>query len=140
MSKTEILPDGIIIPSSTDYLAKVDRHLEEKFTQAGIDPSIITDIAISVSELVNNAIMHGNGSDISKTVEVKFSITSNELRVIITDQGEGFDIETVDNPVDDENLLKEIGRGIFIVKNFVDDLIVSQAQTGGTQVEIVKKL
>lgn len=140
MSKTEITPDGIIIPSSTDHLADVDRLLEEKFTDAGIDQSIMTDIAISVSELVNNAIIHGNGSDISKTVEVKFSITSNELRVIITDQGVGFDVEAVDNPVDDENLLKEVGRGIFIVKNFVDDLKVSRTQSGGTRVEIIKKL
>jgi serine/threonine-protein kinase RsbW len=140
MSKTEILPDGIIIPSSTDYLSEVDRLLEEKLTQAGIDPSIITDIAISVSELVNNAILHGNGSDISKTVEVKFSITSSELRVIITDQGVGFDVEAVDNPVEDKNLLKEVGRGIFIVKNFVDDLKVSRTQSGGTRVEIIKKL
>ncbi|MFH1700426.1 MAG: ATP-binding protein [Candidatus Zixiibacteriota bacterium] len=140
MSKTEILPDGIIIPSSTDYLAEVDRHLEEKFLQAGIDPSIVTDIAISVSELVNNAILHGNGSDISKMVEVRFSITPNELRVVITDQGEGFNVDRVENPVDDVNLLKEVGRGIYIVKNFVDDLIVSRGSSGGTRVEIVKKL
>ena len=140
MNKPKITSDGITIPSSTDFLADVDRFLEDKLFQAKVDPSIITDFAISVSELVNNAIIHGNGSDVSKEVTVRISITGSELRVTVCDQGRGFDPSQVDNPINDDNLLKEVGRGIFIVKSFVDDVVVSRPSSGGTCVEIVKKL
>ena len=140
MNKPKIFPDGIVIPSSTDYLAEVDQYLEDKFVSAGVDDSTRTDIAISVSELVNNAIIHGNGSDVSKEVDIRFSITSSELRIIVCDQGKGFDPAQVKNPVDDDNLLREVGRGIFIVKSFVNEVNVTRAPSGGTCVEIIKKL
>jgi serine/threonine-protein kinase RsbW len=140
MKKPKILPDGIVIPSSTDYLADVDQYLEEKFSGVGIDPSIITDLAISVSELVNNAINHGNRSDSSKEVDIRFAISPSELRIVVCDQGTGFNIDGVDDPIDDDNLLREVGRGIFIVRNFVDEINVSRSASGGSCVEIVKKL
>jgi len=140
MKKPKIFPDGIAIPSSTDYLADVDQYLEGKFSEAGVDGSIITDIAISVSELVNNAINHGNGSDASKEVDIRYSVTPSELRVVVCDQGTGFEIEKVADPIDDDNLLREVGRGIFIIRSFVDEVNVTRAPSGGTCVEIVKKL
>ncbi|MCK5126119.1 MAG: ATP-binding protein [candidate division Zixibacteria bacterium] len=138
MDKPQIVKDGIIIPSSTDFLADVDKYLEEKFSDAGVDPSIMTDVAISVSELVNNAIIHGNKSDMTKRVDIRFSVTDTVLKVIIIDEGEGFDADTVENPIDDDNLLKEVGRGIFIVKSFVDDVQITAGSEGGTRVEITK--
>jgi serine/threonine-protein kinase RsbW len=140
MKKPKILPDGIVIPSSTDYLADVDQYLEEKFSSAGIDASVITDLAISVSELVNNAINHGNRSDASKEVDIRFAMSPSELRIVVCDQGTGFNIDRVDDPIDDDNLLREVGRGIFIVRNFVDEINVSRSPSGGSCVEIVKKL
>ena len=140
MKKPKIYPDGIVIPSSTDYLAEVDQYLDGKLLDAGIDESIRTDLAISVSELVNNAILHGNGSDASKDVDIRLSINASELRIVVCDQGKGFDVNQVDNPIDDDNLLREVGRGIFIVKSFVNEVNVTRAPSGGTCVEIVKKL
>jgi serine/threonine-protein kinase RsbW len=140
MNKPKILPDGIVIPSSTNYLAEVDQFLEEKLTSAGIDRETITDIAISVSELVNNAIIHGNDSDTSKKVDIRFAVSNSELKIVVCDEGKGFDPSQVDNPIDDDNLLREVGRGIFIVKSFVNEVNVTRAPSGGTCVEIVKKL
>jgi serine/threonine-protein kinase RsbW len=140
MKKPKTYPGGIVIPSSTDYLADVDQYLEEKLMEAGIDESTRTDLAISVSELVNNAILHGNDSDASKDVDVRLTITPSELRVVVCDQGKGFDVRKIENPVDDNNLLREVGRGIYIVKSFVNEVNVSRAPSGGTCVEIVKKL
>jgi serine/threonine-protein kinase RsbW len=87
---------------------------------------------------VNNAIKHGNRSDIAKAVQVRLNISGAELTIRVIDEGGGFDIEGVPNPVNDDNLMREVGRGIFIVKNFVDDVRVSRLG-GGTCVEIVKK-
>jgi serine/threonine-protein kinase RsbW len=139
MHKPIILPDGIAIPSSTEYLSTVDSYIEEALARAGIDQSVIADIAISVSELVNNAIKHGNKADQTKTVEVRLHISKAELKVTVQDQGNGFNIDTVPDPIDDNNLMREVGRGIFIVRSFVDEMHVSRGRTGGTCVEIVKK-
>lgn len=139
MKKVKLLPDRIVIPSCTDYLADVDRFLEEKLTAAGIEESTVTDLAISVSELVNNAIIHGNGFDESKDVDVQFTVTGSDIKIVVCDQGSGFELEEVDNPVEDNNLLREVGRGIFIVKNFVDELHVERRPSGGTCIEIIKK-
>ena len=140
MNKPTFLSNGIIIPSTTDYLAEVDRYIEERMSQSNIDESIMTDIAISVSELVNNAIIHGNGRDESKNVEIRFSITKAEIKISVEDQGKGFNLEELDDPIDDSNLLKEVGRGLFIVKSFVDDVKVSATVSGGTLVAITKKI
>lgn len=140
MNKPTILPNGIIIPSSTDFLADVDNYVEEKLCGANIDASIITDIAISVSELVNNAIIHGNGSNVEKQVEINLTVSASDLKITVQDQGSGFDYDHLPDPIDDQNLLREVGRGLFIVKNFVDDVKVLTTPSGGTRVEIVKKL
>jgi len=139
MKKVKLMPDGIVIPSSTDFLVDVDRILEEKLTAAGIEEATMTDLAISVSELVNNAIIHGNGFDESKEVDIRFRITASEIKIVVCDQGAGFEIDEVDDPVQDDNLLREVGRGIFIVKSFVDEVNVDRNPSGGTCVEIIKK-
>jgi len=139
MHKSVVLPDGIIIPSSTNFLADVDLFLENRLSGYGVDPGVMTDIAISVSELVNNAIIHGNKLDISKRVDIRFRVTASEVRVTVSDEGNGFDYQAVKSPVADDNLLKEVGRGLFIVKNFVDEVFVGKNPHGGTCVEIVKK-
>jgi len=140
MKKPTILADGIDIPSSTEFLADVDQHIEEILIKAGIDKSIMADVAIAVSELVNNAIAHGNRFDPSKTVAVRFYLSASAITITVSDQGQGFDLKTVPSPVDDENLLREVGRGLFITRNFVDEMQVSPISSGGTCVKIVKKL
>ena len=140
MKKPTYLSDGIIIASSTAFLADVDRYLDEKLSEAGVDESARADIAISISELVNNAIIHGNKRDESKSVEVRFSLNHTRLRITVSDQGTGFNPEKLANPIDDENLLKEVGRGLFIVENFVDEVKFKRSKSGGTIVEIVKNL
>ncbi len=139
MNKPDILPDGIIIPSATAFLADVDQRLEDILTRAGVDPSTIADIAISVSELVNNAIVHGNRLSPAKVVTVRIQVSGGVIRVTVADQGEGFNPDAVPNPIDDDNLLREVGRGLYIVKNFVDEVTVSSAPSGGTRVEIIKR-
>jgi len=140
MKKPTYLADGIIIASSTAYLADVDRYLDQKMTEAGVDESARADIAISLSELVNNAIIHGNKKDKSKTVEVRFALKNSRLKITVEDQGTGFNPGELANPIDDDNLLKEVGRGLFIVKNFVDEVNYKRSNSGGTIVEIIKNL
>jgi serine/threonine-protein kinase RsbW len=95
-------------------------------------------LAIAVTEAVSNAIVHGNKQDQSKTVEVAFEIDRDRVRVLVRDQGEGFNPEEVRNPLDPENLLKESGRGIFILSALMDE-VDFDFSGGGTLLTMIKR-
>ena len=122
----------IIIPSSLEYLTNIDDFIEGILRGFDVEESIIADIAISVSELVNNSVNHGNKSDSDKTVSVSISKKSNDIEIVITDQGQGFDPQTISNPLDETNLLKDTGRGIFIVNALMDKVDVQNTATGSS--------
>ncbi len=131
--------NAITIPSLEDYLPDVDNFVEDILEKHGLNKSVIADIAISVTEVVVNAIIHGNKSILEKVVTVTVDKTKTAIEIVIVDQGEGFNPEDVDNPIDDANLLKEVGRGIFIVKSLMDDLKIEPSPTG-TRFTLTKNL
>jgi serine/threonine-protein kinase RsbW len=132
MEKPKIEGDVITIPSSDLFLADVDNFLENILQKLKIDQSIVADIAISVSELVNNAIYHGNKNVTDKTVRVKVSRTKKGVQVAVTDEGGGFDPAEVADPIAEENLMKEVGRGIFIIRSLMDDVDIKPTDRGTT--------
>lgn len=132
MMKPVIKGNSIAIPSNQEFLQDVDIFIEGILRGFGADESIVADIAISVSELVNNAILHGNKSISEKAVTVTISERKGEVAISVADQGEGFDPSCIENPIDDANLLKEVGRGIFIVKSLMDKVDIDATDTGTT--------
>lgn len=139
MDKPVIVGNTISIPSSDEFLADVDSFLEGTLRGGGVDESMIADIAISVSELVNNAIFHGNKGQRDQAVKVTVTCDKKKVVVIIEDHGTGFDPNKIADPVADENLLKEVGRGIFIVKSLMDS-VETEATPTGSLTRIVKNL
>lgn len=139
MNKPIISGDTIAIPSSQEYLTDVDVFIEGILRGYGADESVIADIAISVSELVNNAICHGNQSTEQKTVKVSISRDGKEINITIVDEGGGFNPDDIEDPLADENLLKEAGRGFFIVKSLMDRVEIGE-DNGGTSVTITKSI
>ncbi len=139
MQKPIISGDTIIVPSSTDHLADVDLFIEGTLRGYGAPESVIADIAISVSELVNNAILHGNHSSPDKQVTVKIAKENSCVRISVADQGGGFNPEVIENPIEDDNLLKEVGRGIFIVRALMDSVEIT-ATDAGTTIAITKAI
>ena len=111
---------------------------------AGLDEDAIHWIGVAVRESVINAIKHGNREDYGKMVTVEFAMAPSkdprELVVRVLDQGEGFDPEEVADPLAPENILKSSGRGIFFMRNFMDDVTLKRAAEGGMEVRMVKKL
>jgi len=139
MDKPEIAGNVISIPSNSVYLANVDDFLYEIFGKAGLSKSLIADFAISVSEIVNNAIAYGSGGDSSQPITVKIEINKNDASIVIKDKGPGFNPDNLPDPLDKENLLKQVGRGIFIVRslmNSVDFVITDE----GTEVVLKKSI
>jgi serine/threonine-protein kinase RsbW len=140
MEKAKRDNNRIIIPSSLNYLREVDEFVEQKLREEGVSPSLVTDIAISVTEVVTNAVCHGNKNDSNKKVTVSLEINKKQVAVRITDQGGGFDPGHLANPLAEENLLKDAGRGVFIVKSLMDEVKFEIAPDSGTTVILIKKL
>ena len=115
-----IKDNTITIPSDQDYLVAVDDFLEGTLRGFGVDESTIADIAISVTEVVNNGIIHGNKCDPSKALTLQIARSGSTLKFVVSDEGEGFEPSCVDDPLKEENLLKEVGRGIFIIRSLMD--------------------
>jgi serine/threonine-protein kinase RsbW len=109
-----------------------------------MDEDSIVWMEVAVRESVINAIKHGNRHDESKHVFVEFGLLPadhpSELTIRIRDQGEGFDPAELPDPLAPENLLKASGRGIFFMRNFMDEVDIHRAAQGGTEVCMVKKL
>ena len=123
-----------------DFVQVVSDHLARG---VGLDEDSLHWVSVAIRESVINAIKHGNRSDVTKHVFVDFETATRaeipELSIRIRDEGEGFDPEQVANPLDPENLLKSSGRGIFLIRNFMDDVQLQRAPEGGMEVRMVKK-
>ena len=132
------------IHSNFDMLDFVQVVSDRMGQLVGLDEDAVHWIGVAVRESVINAIKHGNREDYGKTVTVEFAVAPasapNELVVRVLDQGEGFDPEEVADPLAPENILKSSGRGIFFMRNFMDDVTLRRADEGGMEVRMVKKL
>jgi serine/threonine-protein kinase RsbW len=122
-------------------LASVD-HAEEIASGiaqlAGFDEDDLMKIGIAVREAVVNAVVHGNRYNENK--KVRFSVVKNTERftVRVADEGEGFDFEHVPDPLAPENLMRASGRGIFLMRSFMDELEIRRLEPGGTELVLTK--
>ena len=132
------------LPSSFELLDLVQVLSDRMSAIAGLDEDVTHWVSVAVRESVINAIKHGNRQDIQKHVTVEFvlrpRVQPEEFVIRVLDEGEGFEPEAVANPLDPENLLKSSGRGIFFMRNFMDDVTIARRPEGGTAVRMTKKL
>jgi serine/threonine-protein kinase RsbW len=128
----------IEIPSTLDYLPKVDEFIEKKLKKLKIKKDQITDIAISVSEAVTNAVVHGNKNNVSKKVRISLKADASAVEISVEDEGGGFDPTGVESCVENQNLLKQAGRGILILSTLMDKVEFSCEPDRGTKVKMVK--
>ncbi|MFI5233952.1 MAG: ATP-binding protein [Gemmatimonadales bacterium] len=132
------------IPSLFDMVDLVQVLSDRMGQLAAFDEDQVHWIGVAVRESVINAIKHGNREDPTKPVLIEFAFSPEdrptELVVRVTDRGEGFEPQAVADPLAPENMLKSSGRGIFFMRNFMDDVRLSRAPDGGMEVRMVKKL
>ncbi len=124
--------------SRLDAVVKAERLTEKVTRKLKISEPVRVDICIAVTEAVNNAVEHGNKLVNDKFVTLLFEYSDDKLRITVKDQGEGFDLEAVENPLSPENLTKPNGRGLLIVESLMDDVEVLSSTTG-TRVVMIKK-
>jgi serine/threonine-protein kinase RsbW len=132
------------MPSSFHLLDLVQALSDRMSAIAGLDEDSTHWVSVSVRESVINAVKHGNRENPDKHVTIEFTLAPRtdpgEFSVTVLDEGEGFDFEEVGDPLAPENLLKSSGRGIFFMRNFMDDVSITRRPEGGMSVRMVKKL
>ena len=114
--------------------------LEDSLRRLDCDDDTRYWVSIALREALANAIKHGNQQDPDKKVEIQLGLEESDLVIHIIDQGEGFDLDLVDNPLDEKNLLKPNGRGIFYMEKFMDDVRYTFLPGGGTELILRKRI
>jgi len=125
------------VDSNLQSVDKIEQTAEEYAERAGFDEDTSAHIAMAVREAGVNAVMHGNAYDPEKHVSVTFEMTADLLTVRVADQGQGLDPDTIPDPLAPENILRGSGRGIFLIRAFMDEVHFRQLHPG-TELTLIK--
>ena len=106
-------------------------------TEAGFADDEVMKIAMAVREAAINAVLHGNAYDPAKKVSIQFERTGKDLVITIKDQGKGIDLNAIPDPLAPDNLLKTSGRGIFLIRSFMDEVQINPS-AAGTEIKLIK--
>lgn len=116
----------LILPSSIEQVYRLESFVDSLQQWVDFDDEIYSQIMMALSEAVTNAIVHGNKNDEDKTVQIMAMYGDNRLSISIKDQGDGFDPDAIPDPLKEENLLKQGGRGVFLMNQFADGVNFSE--------------
>ena len=128
---------SLTIASELTAARQVEQHLISRLRAQSCPQEVLFAIRLALEEALSNAIKHGNGLDPAKTVTVKFTVSADELKIVITDQGRGFNPEGVPDPTTDEHLEEPNGRGIMLMRAYMDEVNYNPR---GNEVRMVKRL
>jgi serine/threonine-protein kinase RsbW len=130
----------LVLPSHIEAVADAAAAAADFVKRCGAGDDTAFGVDIAIREAVTNAVVHANQKDEAKKVAVTFSCTSDALEIEVSDQGHGFDPASVPDPTDPGNILKTSGRGVFLIKNFMDKVEWFMRPEGGTTLRMTKKL
>lgn len=129
--------------SSLDMVDLVQAVSDHVGRCAGLDDDALHWINVAVRESVINAITHGNQNDAGKRVHIEFTLLEDGsnpgVAIRVRDEGIGFDPASLPDCRAPENILKSGGRGIFLIRSFMDDLVLRRAPEGGMEIVMVKR-
>jgi serine/threonine-protein kinase RsbW len=143
LSGTGNLPDSTTsrvsytLESSLDSVNKVEQTAEQFAHKAGFGDDDVPNIAMAVREAAVNAVLHGNAYDPAKKITASFETTADDLIIRIADQGPGLEPESVPDPLAPENILRGSGRGIFLIRAFMDEVNFRLLHPG-TELTLIK--
>ena len=132
------------IHSTIEALDLVQAITEHIARRLGFDDDSLHWTSMAVRESVVNAITHGNSNDPAKLVFIDYCATPEtnpeQFIVSVRDQGNGFDPDTIKDPLTPENMLSASGRGVFLIRQFMDDVAIRRAPQGGMEVRMTKRI
>lgn len=121
------------IPSQLSFINEVKNFAERVFAESGLDSRNFNRIFLGLNEIVQNSIVHGNQLDYSKNVKIEISTSCDNVLIVVSDEGNGFSLESLRDPTNPENIKKENGRGIFLVKKLADQVLILE---GGRKISV----
>jgi serine/threonine-protein kinase RsbW len=127
------------LDSTLDSVNKVEQTAEQLALKVGFPEDDLHKITMSVREAAVNAVLHGNAYDPHKKITVAYETRPNSLAITITDQGKGLSESDIPDPLAEENLLKTSGRGIFLIRSFMDEVRIRDLHPG-TEITLVKHM
>jgi serine/threonine-protein kinase RsbW len=125
------------LDSTLDTVDQAEGQATRIATEAGFGDEEVMQISMAVRESAVNAVLHGNNYSPDKKVTLSFERNAKDLIITIRDQGNGINLNSIPNPLAPENLLKTSGRGIFLMRSFMDEVEIRPSQTG-TEVKLIK--
>jgi serine/threonine-protein kinase RsbW len=138
-SRSESNPSrvSLTLESTLDSVDQIEHTAEDFASRAGFDEDTVPNIAMAIREAAVNAVLHGNAYDPSKHITASFETTAADLIVRIADQGPGLDPDGLPDPLAPENILRGSGRGIFLIRAFMDEVHFRQLNPGA-EVTLIK--
>ena len=125
------------LDSTLETVDSAEEKASRIATELGFGDDEVLQISMAVREGTVNAVLHGNAYAADKKVTLAFEHNDQDLVIVIRDEGKGMDLSKLPNPLAPENLLKTSGRGIFLMRSFMDVVEIRPSQTG-TEVKLIK--
>ena len=125
------------LDSTLDSVNYVEQTAEQLAHKVGFPDEDLHKITMSVREAAVNAVLHGNAYDPHKKITVAYETSPNTLQITITDQGRGLKETDIPDPTAEENILKTSGRGIFLIRSFMDEVRIRELHPG-TEITLIK--
>ena len=135
MEKLQTTLDSVL-----ESVDKAEEFVIQEAGKAGFDEDQQHQIGMAVRECTVNAVVHGNRYSKTKKVHLDIERSNGALTVIIGDECDGFDLNSLPDPLAPENLLRQSGRGLLLIRTFMDDFDLHPRPGGGTEVRLVKHL
>ncbi len=130
----------LTLDSSLESVDSAEELVLREARELGLDEDAQHYTSIAVRECMVNAVAHGNRYNGRKKVRLQVWRTEESITVQIDDEGDGFDHDEVPNPLEEENLMRHSGRGLLMIRAFMDETTVTRRVPKGTCVRMVKYL
>ena len=125
------------LESTLESVNQAEEVAVQVATKNGFNEEDINRISMAVREAAVNAVLHGNAYDPKKKMTVAFENTGGNLVITVADEGKGLDPKKIPDPLAPENLLKQSGRGIFLIRAFMDEVRIRSLEPG-TEITMIK--
>ena len=134
------VPEAVerVLDSTLESVDSAEELATGMAQRAGFDDDDLIKIGMAVRESMVNAVVHGNQYNANKKVRLSVSHEKGRYLIRIADEGQGFDFDNVPNPLAPENLMRTSGRGLFLIRSFMDEFAMAHLEHGGTEVTLVK--
>jgi serine/threonine-protein kinase RsbW len=110
------------LPARLDSISLLEKFVTEIFQSFKLSNKLFGKAMVSLTEALNNAILHGNKSNPDSWIKLLYFDSPFEAKFVVIDEGDGFDYKNIPDPTAPENILKETGRGVFLMKSLADKI------------------